>query len=319
MHRTEDQLYGSEVGGAEPLDHRPRALDVVGAVDPSALGHTLPAPRPTHACEVLGSGPNAQGRRELEGHRRVRRLVLPGQRERPAVGCEVLAAHAQTGSLGLGERVHTSPERQQPRPPRGGEGWPTGAKQGRFLPRDGIEARPQHVLMVEIDGDDGRGHGVAHIRRVQPAAEADLPDDAVDLRILEGERRHGPGALEERGVVGDALRRAKDPLRQSHDLGPFDVAPVDTNPFPEAAQVWRGEQTDPQAARAQQRLGEGRRAPLPVRAPDEHTRPPRHGPAERGVQSARTIEPVALTEADAGEEVGEGRAVGVPLGLRPGR
>ncbi len=125
-------------------------------------------------------------------------------------------------------------------------GGPTPPKYPRLLMGDEVQGRAQVGLVVEGNGDDGRGQWLARVRRVEPAPEAHLDHRHVDVRppkMVEGRHRQRL----EVGRVGRDSPRANEGVRgpphlldlsQQHLV--VDEPPVDSDPLVDADEVGRG-------------------------------------------------------------------------------
>jgi hypothetical protein len=193
----------------------------------------------------------------------------------------------------------------------------------RLLPRDRRLGRAELVRVLELDAGDA-GDGRAHdVRRVEPAAEPDLDQRAVDPGLgeqNEGDRgrrieeaRPGFGGAVAQGVDGRA-----DPLDGGDQARFVDLATADAEAFDPALEMRGREGADALAEGAEDRFGEQAGGALALRARDVEDGEGFLGSAERveqrldGPQVEARIDVVArpLTVDQAVEvarRLGEGR------------
>src|SRR5581483_268333 len=113
---------------------------------------------------------------------------------------------------------------------------------------------------------------IRNVRRVEPAAEADLEHRGAHLVLREREEREDGRHLEEGERDAGALGCASHPLDALCDALARDLRAADADPFGEVHEVRRGVEARDDAGFAQDGVHHRRGGALPVRARDEHRR-----------------------------------------------
>ena len=281
--------------------------------EPRRAPQQLKPRRPAHLRQTRAHGrvrdapaARAQRRHRLERDGRVAQLVRPQQRQRifrAAVG-EGLPVHAvgqrhDGGCVRLRERdaplrADLVQDGAHLRRLRIADGARAGLEDARLLARDLLERIAEDLRVVEADvRDDGARRRGNDVRRVEPAAEADLQHHDVAPPPPEpqhGRRRHEL-KLRRRVVHGGDARLQR--LAHGGKLRVRHGHAVDLHALGEALEIRRCEQPRRVACRAQDGCEHRRRAALAVRARDVHELQPVLRVAQAVQQLAHAREPRA--------------------------
>ena len=174
--------------------------------------------------------------------------------------------------------------------------------------------------MIEGHADDGRCHGIRHVRGVEARTEADLEDGDVHALAAEVRERGGGQGLEEsrmgtdRAATDESLRGGTHGAHGPLEVVIGDVATIHCDALVHPDQMRRGVPAGSQSGGAKDRVDVGHDRALPVRARHEERR---KGPFEVAhlfherpdrVQAELHPEARALREVQPGETTGMRRA-----------
>ncbi len=163
------------------------------------------------------------------------------------------------------------------RPRIGADGRPASAEYMRLFPADALAVVAQVGLVVQVDAGQDRAIGVDQVDRIEPAAQADLEDRAVQFRLHEQQQHRQGGKLEIGQLdraAGGARGKARrlDPRERGRELGVAGFDPGDARALVETDQVRRGVEPGAKARGAQDRLQHGAGRTLAVGAAHHHHR-----------------------------------------------
>ena len=185
------------------------------------------------------------------------------------------------------------PDRGEPGLDGPGHRLVAGLDDRRLLARDLRDRLAEEILVVERDVGHRCDAEIEHVGAVEAAAEADLADEHLRIRLARGEDARGgehlePGRLQ---LVGQGLGGLPDASDQCPELGLGEGCTVANDPFAVRDQVRAGQQHGAMAGGAADGIDGGAHRALAVRARDQRAAEPDVRVAERRKQRSSAFEP----------------------------